>query len=145
MNMFPLLGHIIFVLWFCKKHFFSTNFLRIKVRLSNKKNMDSCNNLHSFYYWADIVLIGIYNTCALVSQEKLFSTIFLETKSLRQVRQTWIPIIISFFFVIGHHKHVLLIRIHSICAFVSQEKLFFFHHLSSNQSSSIKRDKQGFL
>ena len=42
------------------------------------------------------------------------------------MRQTWILIIISNFFVIGHCNHVLLIGVYDIDASIRQEKFFFW-------------------
>ena len=50
--MFPKLGYMILVLWICKKAFPSTIFLIINVRLWNKTNLDTFNNLHYFCDWA---------------------------------------------------------------------------------------------
>ena len=77
-----------------------------------------------------ILLIETHDTNALVSQERLFSPLFsLESKFIHQIRQKWIQIIIFILFVIGHHKHIFLIRIHDIVASVSPKKLFFPHFL----------------
>ena len=72
-----------------------------------------------------VLLIGIYDTVALVWQEKLFlPPFFVESKFIYQLRQTWILIIISIFYMIQHYNHVLLIGIHDIGDLVWQEKLF---------------------
>ena len=63
---------------------------------------------------------------ALDLQQKLFfPPLSLQLLFICQMRQTWILIIISIFFVIRHYNHVLLIGIHDIGALVWQEKVFF--------------------
>ena len=70
--------------------------------------------------------IGIRNTDALDLQEKLFLPPFsLWLKFIRETSQTWILIIISIPFVIGHCNHVHRIGIHNIDALDLQEMLFF--------------------
>ena len=56
-----------------RKAFLSTIFLIIKVYPSNKINLDSRNNLHSFCYWHSryVHLIRIHDIDALIWQEKL--------------------------------------------------------------------------
>ena len=62
----------------------------------------------------------------MVLHEKLFYQLFsLESKFIHQIRKTWILIIIFVLFVIRHHKHALLIRIHDSDALELHEKLFF--------------------
>ena len=74
-------------------------------------------------YHKHILLIGINNIDALDSYEKLLLLPFLELKFVFQLGQIWIHIIISFLFMIRHHKHILLIGINDIEALVSKEKL----------------------
>ena len=76
-----------------------------------------------------ILLIGISDIDALVSLEKHLLLPFLELKFVFKLGQTWIHIIISFLFMIGHHKHILLIGINDIEALVSQEKQHFLKFL----------------
>ena len=60
---------------------------------------------------------------ALELQEKLFSPPFsLLSKFTREMRQTWIPVIIS---ILRRYNHVVLIGIHNINALDLVEKLFF--------------------
>ena len=73
-----------------------------------------------------ILLIGMHDFDALVLQEKLlFPPFSLKSRFIHQKGQTWILIIISIFFVIGHDKHVFFIGIHGFDALFLQEKLFF--------------------
>ena len=72
-----------------------------------------------------VFLIGIHDIDALVSKEKLFLLPFsLESKFVYKRRQMLILKIIFILFVIGLHKHVLLIEVHDIDALPLQEKLF---------------------
>ena len=72
--MFPLLGCMILMFRLARKAFLSAIFLMIKVHLSNKTNLDTDNNLHSFCYghYNHVLLIGIHNINALDLVEKLF-------------------------------------------------------------------------
>ena len=67
----------------------------------------------------DILHVGINDIDALVSSEKLFLFPFLELKFIFQLGETWIHIIISFIFMIGHRKHIPLLGINDIDALVS--------------------------
>ena len=79
--MFSSLGYIILMLRFGMESFFSTIFFRIKVRPSNKTNLDSRNNFIFF-------LLGMHNIHALVLQEKLFfPPISFESKFICEIRQ----------------------------------------------------------
>ena len=46
-------------------------------------------------------------------------------KFIREIRQTWMLIIISILFCYGHYNHVHLIGMHDIDTFIWQEKLSF--------------------
>ena len=72
-----------------------------------------------------VLSIGTHDIDALVSHAKLlFPPFFLESKFIRQMRQTLILIIITNLLVIGHHKHIFLFGIHDIDYLVLREKLF---------------------
>ena len=49
---FLVFGYTILMLWICKKTFFVHHFLYNYVLLWNKSNLDTRNNLHSFFLWA---------------------------------------------------------------------------------------------
>ena len=66
-----------------------------------------------------ILLIGINDIEALVSLEKHIFPPFLELMFVGRFRQTRIHKIISFLFMIRHHKRILLIGINDIEALVS--------------------------
>ena len=79
-------------------------------------------------YNKHVLLSGVSVIDTLILQEKLFSPLFsFETMFMHQKRQTWILPTIIILFMIGHHKHILLIAIHDTDALVLQEELFFFH------------------
>ena len=61
-----------------------------------------------------ILFVWINDINALVSLEKHFLLPFLELKFVFQLGQTWIHTIISFLFMIGHHRQILLIEINDI-------------------------------
>ena len=90
--------------------------------------MDTRNNLCSFFcmHYNHVLLVGIYDTDALVWQEKLFFPTFsLQLEFVHQLSATWILIIISIIFVIEHYNHVFHIGMHDISTLDLQEKLFF--------------------
>ena len=90
--------------------------------------MVTCSNHFSFCDWAAwkyFPYCNIWYWCFGFTRKAFPPTIFLESKFVHQMRQTRIPIMVSFLFVIGHCKHVFLIGIHNIDALVSQEELFF--------------------
>ena len=66
---------------------------------------------------------------------------FLEAKLVRQLGQTWMHVIISFVFIIRHHKHILLIEIGDINTFVLQEMFFFYHLLRIKGHPLIRTNK----
>ena len=71
--------------------------------------------LFLIWHYSHVFLIGILDVDALVWQEKLFFQLFcLESKFICQIRQTWIVVIISILFMVGHYNHVFLIRIHDL-------------------------------
>ena len=101
---FSSLGYTILMLCICKKSFFFTIFLIIEVHRWNEMNLDSRYNLHSFCYgqYNHVLLIGIHDIDALDLQKKLFFPPFsLQSQFIREMRQTWIPKIISTSFVVG--------------------------------------------
>ena len=66
--------------------------------------MDTHNNLHPFCYghYNHILLITIHGIDALDFQEKLlFPPFSLQLMFIREMRQTWILVIISILFVMG--------------------------------------------
>ena len=68
-------------------------------------------------HYKHIVLIEIHDNDALDQQEKvILSPLSFKSKFIRQKRQIWILVIISFLSVIGHYKHVFFIGIHYIDA-----------------------------
>ena len=76
--------------------------------------------------YSHVHLIGIHDVDAWIWQEKLFFLPFsLLLKLICEIRQTWICVIISILFFIGHYNHVHLIGIHEVDALIWQEKLFF--------------------
>ena len=84
-----------------------------------------------------ILLIGI-NELVLWFYKKIFTFYhFLESKFICQLRQTWIHIKISFLFMIGHHKHILLIRINDNDA-IFHKKNFSFDIFTINVHLSTK-------
>ena len=89
---------------FARKAHVPTIFLIIKVHLWNERNLDARNKLNSFCYghYNHVLVIGLHDIDALDLQEKPFVPPFsLQSKFIRGIRQTWIPIINSIFFLIG--------------------------------------------
>ena len=77
-------------------------------------------------HYKQLLLIKRHNIVASTSQEKLFFPPFsLESKFFRQMRETWMIIIICILFVTGHHKHILFIGMHDIDAWFPKKKCFF--------------------
>ena len=76
-----------------------------------------------------ILLFEINDIDALVSQEKPLLLQFLELMFVCRFKQTWIHITISFHFMIGRHKYILLFGINDIIALVSKETLLFLPFL----------------
>ena len=98
--MFSSLVYRILMLWIWKKILFSTIFLIMKVYPWNEVNLETCNNPHSFCYrhYNNVRLIRMHNINALDLQKKLFFLLFsLQLKFFYEMRQTWIPVIISIF------------------------------------------------
>ena len=79
-----------------------------------------------------IPLIGINDIDALVSQEKLLFLPFFKLKFIFQLGEARIHIIIAIHFMIGHHKHILLIRVNDIDDLVLEEKLLFVPVIETN-------------
>ena len=128
--MFSTLGYTILMLWISKKSFRFHHFLIIKVYLWNKTNMDTHNILHSFFYlhYNHVLHIGIHDIKALNLQEKLFFPPFsLQLMFIRELRQTWILVIIFILFLIG-----TTIMFSSLGAMILMlwicKKSFSFHH-----------------
>ena len=126
--MFSLFGYMILMLWFGRKSFSFHIIRRIKVHSSNKINLDSCNNVHSFCYrhYSHVLHIGILDIDAWDLQEKLFFLPFsLQSELIYEMGQTWILIKNSIPFCYGHYNQVPLIAICAIDALDLQEKHFF--------------------
>ena len=106
---------------FSQKKLFFPPLFTMKVHLPIRTNMDSHNNLVFFMvgHHKVILFIGISDIDALDSFKMLFSHYFLELEFVRQLRQEWVHIIITFLFMIGGHKLFLLIGINDIDALVS--------------------------
>ena len=89
---------------FARKAFLSTNFSIINDHPWNETNLDTRNNLYSFCYWHyyHVLHIGMHDLGGLDLQEKLFFPLFsLQLMFIREMRQTWILIIISIIFVMA--------------------------------------------
>ena len=93
------------------------------------------------------LLVGINDIDALVSKEKLLLLPILELKYVFQLAQTWIHIVISFHFMIGHHKHVLLVGINDIDAFgiIRKTSLITFFRIEVHLSIGINIDSHNNL
>ena len=94
----------ILIFGFARKTFLSTIFVITKVSPSSESNLDAHNNLHSFCYGYcnHILHIGICDIDTLDLQEIYFFLQFSKQwKFIREIRQTWILIVIIFLFVIG--------------------------------------------
>ena len=91
-----------------------------------------------------VVLIGIHDINALVSQKKhLYPSFFLESKFVLKTGRTSIVDRIQFIFARGQDKWVVLIGIHDIDALVSQKKKRSIGSLRfvQNQGLSLKHDE----
>ena len=89
---------------FARNTFLSTIFIVINVLSWNEINLDTHNNLHSFWcgHYNYVLLIVIHNIDALGLQENLtFPPFSLQSKFFSQMRQTWILTIIFILFVMG--------------------------------------------
>ena len=109
------------MLWFYKKNFTTGHFLKSKFVC--QLGLTRVHIIISFLFMVRnhklIFLIGINDIDASLSQEKLLFLPFSELMFVHWFGQTRIHIIISFFLVIGHHKHILVIGIKDIEALVS--------------------------
>ena len=74
-----------------------------------------------------VFLVGINDFDGLVLEEKLLFLPFLESKFIFQLGKTWVHIIISFPFMIGHNNRILLVEINDFDALVSKENIAFYH------------------
>ena len=134
---------MILMLLFDKKNIFSTIFLIIKFYSSNEGTLDSCNNLHSFYDRALYTHSPQWDTwfqCFVLTRKAIISTIVLKIKIYLLNRINLVSHNNLHFFVIGHYKHIFLIRIPDIDALDWQEKLFI--PLVSLESKVIHRMRQ---
>ena len=122
------------LLWICKKSFLSTIFLVINVHPWYETNLDTPNNLHSICYghYNHIPLIGIHDIDVLDLQEKLsFPSFSLQLIFIRDIRQTWILLIISILFVTGITIIFPLLG-YTILMFWICKKSFPFHYCPFN-------------
>ena len=81
-SMIPTLGYTILMLWFARKTFLFTIFLKIKVHPRIETNLDTRNNLHSFCYWQynHDPYIGYMILMFGFARKAFLSTIFLKIK-----------------------------------------------------------------
>ena len=102
--MFPLLGYTIVMLWICKKSFRSTIFPVINFHPGNKTNLDTHNSLYSFCYWHynQVSTLGYMILMLWICKKIFFFPPFsLQSKFIREMKQTWTLVIISILSVIG--------------------------------------------
>ena len=116
-----LIGINCLMLWFHKKNITSHHFLESK--FVYQLGLTWIHIIISIIFMIrnhkHILFIGVNDIDALVSKEKLLSLPLLELMFVCRIRQTRIHIIIYILFIIGPHKHILLIRINDIEALVS--------------------------
>ena len=114
------------MLWFHKKSFSFDDFLESK-NLSTRTNTDLHNNpfLFSIGHHKLVLLIGINDIDALVSQEKLFFQPFFRIKVHLSTRTNIDSHINLFIFMIGLHKLILLVGINDMEALLFYEMLIF--------------------
>ena len=126
-NMFCSLG--IPILWFAKKSFSFHTFHKIKVRSSNDTNLDSNNNVHLLWFSMRIMFSSLgYTILVLWFCNKSFSLHHFSSNQSSFVKWDKLDSHDNLqVFVIGHHKHVLLFRIHDIGALVLPIKDSFNH------------------
>ena len=111
-----------------KESFLSIIFLIIKIHSWNETNMDTRNNLCSFFLHALQSCSprwDIWYWCFGLARKAFFPTFSLQLEFVHQLSATWILIIISIIFVIEHYNHVFHIGMHDISTLDLQEKLFF--------------------
>ena len=142
--MFSSLGYMILMLWICKKSLFSTIFLIIKVHLWNETNIDTHNNLHSFFYghYNYVLFIGIHDIDALDLQEKLFFYHFPYNQS-SSVKWDKLDARNNLYFFIMGTKILFSTLGYTILMHCISRKSFSFHLFPYNQSPSMKWDKLG--
>ena len=76
-------------------------------------------------HYKHIILSRVHGFDALVWQEKhFFPASSLESRFDSNKGQAWILIIISIPFMIWHHKHILLIRVHDINTWFGKKSFF---------------------
>ena len=97
------------------------SFFRVKFQLLVGTNTDSLSNL--FFSWLGTInsfSLSRHTTLMLWFHKKSYSFYhFLELKFICQLGQTRIHIVISFLFLIRHHRLILIVGIHGIDALVS--------------------------
>ena len=144
---FCTMWYTILMLWICKKSIFSLIFPIINVHLWNESKLDAHNNLHFICYglYSNVLLIVVHDINALDLQEKLFVLPFsLELMFIYEIRQTWILIITSIFFVMGTTIMFSLLGYTILKLWICRER-FSFHHFPYNQISLVKWGKHGNL
>ena len=128
---------------FERKVFLSIIFLIIKVHSRNETNMATIITFIPFVigHYNHVHLIGIKDIDAFNLQEKLFfPPSFLSLMFTREMRQTWILVIISILFVMG--TVIIFSSLgYTILMFSISRKSFSFHHFSYNLCSSVKWGK----
>ena len=107
---------------------FPSTIFRNKDHLSIGIKMDSHNNVHSFNVGQQkfIPLIGINELMLWFHKENFTFHHFLESKFVYQMWQARIHLIISFLFMIGCHKHILLFGINELML-LFRKKSFTLH------------------
>ena len=100
--------------------------LKLGAHFLNVTNLKIMTILMVIRHNKHVFLVGIRAMDNFVWPKKLFLPPFsIESMFIDQKGQTWILVTITIFLVIGHYKHILLIEIHDIKAFVWQGKLSF--------------------
>ena len=112
---------------FAREAFHSTIFLIIKAHPSNDANLNTHNNLHSFFMGTTIRFSTVGYTILMIwiCKKSFFSTIFFRIKVYPSNETNLGTYNNLYSFCYWHYKHVLYIEIQDIDALDLQEKLFF--------------------
>ena len=115
------------MLWFHKKSFSPNHCLKSKFiyQLGQTWIHIIFSFLFMIGHYKVILFSGINELMLWFHKKSISFHHSLELKFICKLRKTQIHVIISSFSMIGHHKHILLVKINDIDDLASQEKFFF--------------------